>query len=167
LIKKKLLPFVLTAFVILIDQITKALVVRNLPYARPINVIGDFLRWTYVSNPAIGWSIGRNMGGGGRTILTMVLPLVVVAVLLYYYFTTKDITGGQRWIIAAIVGGGLGNYVDRVFRSGEVVDFIDVKFYGVFGLERWPVFNLADSTVVVAGITLLILFLITGVKKEK
>ena len=65
--------------------------------------------------------------------------------------------GGEPVVL---VGGGLGNYVDRIFRPAGVVDFLDFKFYGIFGLERWPTFNVADMTVVISGILLFISFLI-------
>ena len=58
------------------------------------------------------------------------------------------------------MGGGLGNYGDRIFRPQGVVDFLDFKFYGIFGMERWPTFNVADMTVVIAAILLFISFLI-------
>jgi signal peptidase II len=165
-LRKKLLPLVLTGGIILVDQIVKWVVSRTLPYGRPVQIIGDFLRFTYVQNPALSFSIGRGFGDTGRIILTMVLPMLVVAFVLYYFLAGKDITQGQRWILAAIMGGGLGNQVDRYFRSEGVIDFIDFKFYGILGFERWPVFNVADSTVVVAGITLLISFLVTGVREK-
>jgi signal peptidase II len=155
-LRKKLLPLVLTGGIILVDQIVKWVVSRTLPY----------LRFTYVQNPALSFSIGRGFGDTGRIILTMVLPMLVVAFVLFYFLAGKDITQGQRWILAAIMGGGLGNQVDRYFRPEGVVDFIDFKFYGIFGFERWPVFNVADSTVVVAGIALLISFLVTGVREK-
>jgi signal peptidase II len=69
--------------------------------------------------------------------------------LIIYYLTTADFTWLQRWIIAGILGGGIGNIIDRIARSEGVVDFISVKFYGLFGLERWPTFNIADSSVVI------------------
>lgn len=165
-LRKKLLPLVLTGGVILVDQIVKLAASKNLPYGRPVQIIGDFLRFTLVQNPALSFSIGRGFGDTGRIILTMVLPMLVVAFVLYYFLAGKDVTQGQRWILAAIMGGGLGNQVDRYFRPGGVIDFIDFKFYGIFGFERWPVFNIADSTVVVAGITLLISYLVTGVKEK-
>lgn len=165
-LRKKLLPLVLTGGIILVDQIVKWVVSRTLPYGRPVQIIGDFLRFTFVQNPALSFSIGRGFGDTGRIILTMVLPMLVVAFVLYYFLAGKDITQGQRWILAAIMGGGLGNQVDRYFRPAGVIDFIDFKFYGIFGFERWPVFNLADSTVVVAGIALLISYLVTGVKEK-
>ena len=165
-LRKKLLPLVLTGGIILLDQIVKWVVSRTLPYGRPVQIIGDFLRFTFVQNPALSFSIGRGFGDTGRIILTMVLPMLVVAFVLYYFLAGKDITQGQRWILAAIMGGGLGNQVDRYFRPEGVIDFIDFKFYGIFGFERWPVFNIADSTVVVAGITLLVSFLVRGMREK-
>jgi signal peptidase II len=163
--KAKLLPLVLTVGVIAADQLAKWIVTRTLPYGRPVEVLGDFLRLVYVQNPNIGFSIGRSLGGGGRFVLARLLPLIVSGVLLVYFLVGKDITRFQRWVLAAVLGGGLGNYVDRIFRRGEVVDFIDVKFYGIFGMQRWPTFNLADATLVVAGILLLASFLFTREKK--
>lgn len=165
-LRKKLLPLVLTGGIVLVDQIVKWIVTRTLPYGRPVQVIGDFLRFTFVQNPALSFSIGRGFGDTGRIVLTMVLPMVVVVVVLYYFLSAKDVSQAQRWILAAIMGGGLGNQVDRYFRPHGVIDFIDFKFYGIFGFERWPVFNVADSTIVVAGITLLISFLVTGVREK-
>ena len=165
-VRKKLLPLVLTGGVILVDQVVKWVVSRTLPYGRPVQVIGDFLRFTFVQNPALSFSIGGGFGETGRIILTMVLPTLVVAFVLYYFLAGKDITQSQRWILAAIMGGGLGNQVDRYLRPAGVIDFIDFKFYGIFGLQRWPVFNVADSTVVVAGIALLISYLVTGVREK-
>jgi signal peptidase II len=165
--KAKLLPLVLTAGVIAADQLVKWIVTRTLPYGRPVEVIGEFLRLVYVQNPNIGFSIGRGLGGGGRFVLARLLPLIVSGILFVYYLVGKDISRFQRWVLAAVLGGGLGNYVDRIFRHGEVVDFIDVKFYGIFGMQRWPTFNLADSTLVVAGILLLGSFLFTREKKPR
>jgi signal peptidase II len=163
--KAKLLPLLLTAGVIAVDQLVKWIVTRTLPYGRPVEVIGDFLRLVYVQNPNIGFSIGRSLGGGGRFVLARLLPLLVSGILLLYYLLGRDISRFQRWVLAAVLGGGLGNYVDRLFRGGEVVDFIDVKFYGLFGMQRWPTFNLADSTLVVAGLLLLGSFLFSREKK--
>ncbi|MBA7563483.1 Lipoprotein signal peptidase [subsurface metagenome] len=165
-LRKKLLPLVLTGSVVLVDQVVKWIVSKALPYGRPVEIIGDFLRFTFVQNPILSFSMGRGFGDTGRIILTMVLPMLVLAIVLYYFLAGKDVTQGQRWVLAAIMGGGLGNQVDRYFRPDGVIDFIDVKFYGIFGFERWPVFNIADSTVVVAGITLLVSYIITGVREK-
>jgi signal peptidase II len=87
---------------------------------------------------------------------------------LWYYFKSDEFTQLQRWAAAGIIGGGLGNIIDRIFRPDGVVDFVSVRLYGLFGFERWPTFNVADSSVVVCCIILLISILITPQKpKEK
>lgn len=164
---KKLIPLILMIFVIILDQLTKYLIVKNIP----INTIGaqffgDFLRVIHVSNPGIAFSIGHGWSLAARGILFRAVPLVVLIVVLGVYFRNDDFTKLQRWAIAGIVGGGFGNLIDRFFRSEGVVDFIDVKFYGLFGLERWPTFNIADSAVVVCGILLIISFAVT-IKTKK
>ena len=164
-LKERILPLTLSGGVVMADQISKFLMSRLLPYARPVEVLGDFLRLTYVQNPVIAFSLGRNMPPWGRHTLTLVLPLIVLGILGYYTFFAGGVTRAQRWILAAIIGGGLGNYLDRMFRPGGVIDFIDVKFYGLLGFSRWPTFNLADTTVVVAGLLLLATYFICGVKK--
>ncbi len=154
--KEKLLPLLLTLAVILADQVSKMIAAATLPFARPVEVLGNFLRLTYLTNTAIAFSIGRNLPSLGKQILFLVLPFFVLGFLIYYYFFSKDISRGQRWLLAAIMGGGLGNYIDRLFRREGVIDFIDVKFYGIFGFSRWPTFNLADSTIVVALVLLMV-----------
>jgi signal peptidase II len=72
--------------------------------------------------------------------------------------------------VAGIIGGGIGNIIDRIFRPAGVVDFISVKFYGILGMERWPTFNIADSSVVVCCLLLLVTILFgpkEQVKTEK
>jgi signal peptidase II len=160
-IRSRLLPLVLSAGVIAADQVSKAVVAGAIPRGREISVIGDFFRLIHVQNPAIAFSIGRALNAGTRRPLFVVVPLIVLAILFLYYLLTRDpLTRFQKWTFAALLGGGLGNYVDRIFRPEGVVDFLDFKFYGIFGWDRWPTFNLADATVVVAGILLFISFLV-------
>jgi len=156
---------ILSALVIAADQVTKILVQHRIPRGTSIAVIGDFFRLTNVQNPAIAFSLGHRIGSGTQRPLFLLLPLAVIAVLfLYYLFTRDPLTRFQKWCFGALVGGGLGNYVDRIFRPAGVVDFLDFRFYGIFGMERWPTFNLADATVVVSGILLFISFLIPAKK---
>ena len=155
----RLPPLLLTAVIVAADQATKALAVASLAPGRPREVIGDLLRLTLVHNPAIAFSIGHSLPEQVRRPLFLVLPLVVLAFILVYYLCTDDLSRLQRWLVAAVLGGGLANMVDRVFRPQGVVDFVDVKFYGLFGMERYPTFNVADSSVVVGGILLLVTFL--------
>ena len=166
--KSKILPLVLTVVVIVFDQITKMLVCRYIP----VNTIGtqflgDFLRIINVRNPGVAFSFGARWSDAIRRLAFSVIPIIVLGIVLGVYFRNNDFTKLQRWAICGIVGGGFGNIIDRIFRPAGVVDFIDVKFYGLFGLERWPTFNVADSAVVVCGIMLVISFLISIIKEQK
>lgn len=153
-------PLVLTAVILVLDQVTKAIIVAHverLEYGGPvIEVLGDFLRIIHVRNPGIAFSIGRDLAPALRRALFIVVPVLVIGGLILYYFRSDEFTRLQRWSIAGIIAGGLGNIVDRLFRPAGVVDFVDVRFYGLFGLERWPTFNVADASVVVCGILLMI-----------
>ena len=157
ILKNKLIPFFLAVFVIAADQITKILVVKNIPlYSIKFSFFEDFLRIVHVRNKAIAFSIGNTLPEEFRAVVFSVLPLLVLVLLIIYILRTDDVSMPQRWFLAGIIGGGLGNLVDRFFRPTGVVDFIDVKFFGIFGLERWPTFNIADSSIVVCGILLFI-----------
>ncbi len=152
---RKIMPFSLTFFVIIIDQITKFLVVSKIdPYTIKYSFFNSFLRIIHVRNRAIAFSLGHDLPEGFRTVLFSFLPLVILILLVIYILKTDEISLFQRWSLAGILGGGFGNLIDRFFRPDGVVDFIDVKFYGIFGLERWPTFNVADSSIVVFGILL-------------
>ena len=167
-LKSKLLPIALTIIVVVLDQITKMLVVRFIP----MNTIGtqffgDFLRIIHVRNPGVAFSVGAGLSYSIRRVLFSIVPVIVLVLVLVIYFRNSDFTKLQRWAICGIVGGGFGNIIDRIFRPAGVVDFIDVKFYGLFGFDRWPTFNIADSAVVVCGILLIISFIIAVVKDAK
>ena len=161
---KKVLPFLLTAFIIILDQIVKAFIVKNWP--RPGTFIkdvfsNDFLILFHVRNKAIAFSIGDNIPDSFRIVLFIIVPVLVLVFLTWYYLRTTDFTRLQRWAIAGIIGGGTGNIIDRIFRRDGVVDFISVKFYGLFGMQRWPTFNVADASVVICCIILLLSMLIS------
>lgn len=165
--RRKLLPFGLTFLVVLLDQVSKLLIVSSVPQRTiGFSALGDFFRIIHARNPGIAFSLGRGLPDEARQILFILLPMAVLVVLVVYYFKSDEFSGFQRWTVAGILGGGIGNLIDRVFRPGGVVDFIDVKFYGIFGLERWPTFNIADSSVVVCGILLAASLLLTRESKE-
>ena len=90
--------------------------------------------------------------------------MIIVSI---YIVKNEEVTVFQRWTASGIIGGGFGNLIDRFFRPEGVVDFLDVKFYGLFGLDRWPTFNVADSAVVVCGTLLFVSMLIPPRKAEK
>lgn len=131
-----ILPFIL---VLSADQVTKHLI-RDLMYIGQSNsVLGDFVRLTYVENPGIAFGI-RVPNGWIFTILSI---LAVIGIVIYLIRQWHE----SRWIkfsLSLILGGAVGNLIDRIIFS-KVVDFVDVGI----GTLRWPVFNVADSAVVV------------------
>lgn len=166
--KKKLLPFILTAIVVILDQVTKFLIVKNIaPYSKGPSFFGDFLEIWNVANPGVAFSFGDSLPLTLRKLCFVAVPLAVIILVICVYFRNNDFTKLQRWSIAGIIGGGLGNIIDRIFRPEGVIDFISVKFYGLFGFQRWPTFNVADSAVVVSGIILFISFFSTVSKEGK
>lgn len=166
-LKSKLLPLSLALFVIILDQITKTLVVKNIPlYTIGAEFFGDFLRIIHVSNTGVAFSVGASWSDIVRFASFVIVPVIVIVLVFIVYFRNNEWTVLQRWAIMGIVGGGIGNLIDRAFRAEGVVDFVDVKFFGIFGLERWPTFNVADSAIIVFGILLAITFIIS-LKKDK
>ena len=167
-LKSKLWPISLALLVIILDQVTKVLVMKNIPlYTIGASFFGDFLRIIHVANTGVAFSVGATWSETARRFLFSLIPLIVIGIVIGIYSKNNTWTKLQRWAIMGIVGGGLGNLVDRFFRAEGVVDFIDIKFYGLFGLERWPTFNVADSAVVVCGLLLIISFIITFVQESK
>ncbi len=150
-----------------IDQVSKTIVVSTMPVfpaaGSSINVIGDFFRITHITNNAILFSIGRDLETLTKRILFTVLPLLLLGWLIYIVIFDKTLNPSGRYAFALVAGGGLGNLSDRLFRGGGVVDFIDIRFYGIFGFERWPTFNVADSAVVIG----VLLFLVFSFIKKK
>ena len=164
--KEYLMPFSLTVLIIILDQISKAFIVANWPQSGTLikDVFRNgFLLIFHIRNKAIAFSLGDNVPQQFRYVLFVIVPILVLVLLALYYFRTVEFSRLQRWAIAGIIGGGLGNIIDRIFRIDGVVDFISVKFYGLFGMERWPTFNIADSSVVICC---LVLFF-TMIKQER
>lgn len=133
----------LAVIVIAVDQASKALVVHSLSHGRVISLLGGIVQLDYTLNSGAAFGILRTRG----LIFILVAVIVSVAIVVSY---RRVVTSPQlvRIALGLILGGALGNLIDRV-RLGHVVDFIDLGW--------WPVFNLADSSIVV-GVALLALF---------
>jgi len=168
-LKGKVLPLSLTAFIVIADQIVKAIIVKMKPETGLIKDVfdNDFLWIYHVRNKAIAFSLGENFPDPVKKVAFIIVPVLVLAFLLWYYLKSDEFTGIQRWAAAGIIGGGIGNIIDRIFRPDGVVDFISVRIYGLFGWDRWPTFNIADSSVVVCCILLFFTILISPKKKEE
>ncbi len=168
-----------TLLVVIIDQVTKLYIKGfalpflkfnhdGLPYAHSISVIGDFFRITFVENPGMAFGIEINPV---TKLLVSVFSIIASMGLFYYLYSVRNQSFSLRLSLALILGGAVGNLIDRVFYGvlyeyaplfyGRVVDFFDFNFFDIriFGrpYERFPIFNIADSAVTV-GVLLMIIF---------
>ena len=125
----------------LFDFATKVWAINNLSASNPTKIIGDFLQLTLIRNSGAAFSLAQ-----GATIIFTLFAIFVVGVIAY--FAPRITSGGWSIVLGLALGGVLGNLTDRIFRSpgyftGHVIDWIE--------LTHWPVFNLADSAIVVAA----------------
>ena len=160
----KFKPFLLTIFLLLVDQLFKAWVVKYIPEGTIFkSYFNDFLWIVHVRNKGVAFSIGVGASSLMRVFLFIIIPVCLMIFLSWSILSEKKIfTQGQKWFVAGIIGGGLGTITDRIFRfSSGVVDFISVNFYGFLGMQRWPTFNISDSCVVVFSILLVLSMLFT------
>ncbi|MBX9927303.1 MAG: signal peptidase II [Gemmatimonadaceae bacterium] len=138
------------AGVVLTDAVTKLVAVDQLALAYvPHPVLGDAVRWTLVYNR--GAAFGMHVGAWSRVVF-IVLTLVATAGLWQLWRSTPEDAQPRQWALALVLGGALGNLVDRLKSGRGVVDFIDV---GV-GDWRWPTFNVADIAVSTGAVLLAI-----------
>lgn len=142
--------FVVAFIVLLIDQVTKWIVIKQMAIGQSIPVIEGFLYFTSHRNAGAAFGILQNQ----RLFFIIVTVLVVIGVV-YYLLKVRHEKTLLSWALALILGGALGNFVDRLL-MGEVVDFIDVKIaIGQF-FYNYPIFNIADSALVIGVILIFI-----------
>jgi signal peptidase II len=163
--------------VVLLDQVTKLLVKgfalpvfdyyhQGMLLGQSIPVLGDFFRLTFVENPGMAFGIEI----GGRLFLAIFSMFASIGIF-YYIYRIRNESFVVRLTLALILGGAIGNLIDRTFYGvifgeaplfyGKVVDFIDMDFFNInflgIHMDRFAVFNVADSSVSI-GIVLMLLF---------
>lgn len=145
---------IVSGSIIVLDQISKMIILRSMPLYESIPVIPGFFSITHIHNPGGAFGFLAGQGPEVRSLLFLALSsLAAVAVVLFYVRTPAS----YSWLSTALLlifGGAIGNMIDRV-RFGEVVDFLD--FYA--GSYHWPVFNVADSGITV-GMAILVYHLL-------
>ena len=165
-----------TGAIVVFDQIAKLLVkgfslpflnvyYSGVPLGSSTAVFGDFVRLTFIENPGMAFGIDL----GGKLFLTIFSLFASVGILVYL-FRIKEEAFVIRLSLAMILGGAIGNLIDRVFYGvifgegplfyGKVVDFVDIDFFNIdflgFHITRWPVFNVADAAVSLGVLVLLV-----------
>jgi signal peptidase II len=170
---KKFRLLIISLLVILSDQLSKTAVVHYFQIGESTPVLGNFFKLTYILNP--GGVFGSKLGSQNFYTIISVLALIVTS---WFFFKTKSTETWFRIGLCMVLGGAVGNLIDRL-RFGEVVDFLDFDFFNInlpsskilffkfpgFYLDRWPVFNLADSFVLI-GIVFIIFHLLKSKEKN-
>jgi signal peptidase II len=148
----------LSIVVIILDQISKLVVLDTIPHRSSIRV-NDFLNWVLVFNPGAAFSFLAD-GAGWQKWFFIVIGLIATIVMIWLLFRHAK-QSIFCFSISMILGGAVGNLIDR-FTHGAVVDFIDV-YYRQY---HWPAFNVADSAITL-GTFLLILDELRRVIKQR
>lgn len=126
--------------IVAVDQLSKYVIRLNLNPHDSIPVIRGIFHITYVQNTGAAFSILR-----GKTYFFMIISIAIIVAIIYFLRQIPPQKKLLRFVMASILGGALGNLIDRI-RLGYVVDFFDFRI--------WPVFNVADCAVVVGALIL-------------
>lgn len=144
---------------VLIDQISKLIISSSFSLGESMPIIKDVLHLTYIHNRGAAFGMMAN----SRWVF-MIISSVAILLMAAYLYIGRAQSKLYTVSLAIIISGGIGNMIDRVFRGGEVVDFIHTIFI------NFPIFNIADCAVVI-GAGLLILYFVldmkNDIKKEK
>ena len=152
MMKKNIKILLIIFLVVLIDQIAKLIIKNTIGYGVFVKVIGNFFRITYVENTGAAWSILE-----GKIVLLTLLSLVFLSFLIYCAFKEKKSNKLNVLSYGFIIGGILGNMLDRIFYK-KVIDFLAFKIFNY----NFPVFNIADSFIVIGAILFIIDMILEG-----
>lgn len=142
----KKLIYIIAIVGVFIDQISKILVDNLMNFGENIFIIPDFFSFRYIRNTGAAWGMFSN-----NTIVLAVISVVFLYFVIKYVNETKDMNKLNIVSFGFIIGGIIGNLIDRLFRS-FVIDFLSFNIFGY----NFPVFNIADILIVVAVILLII-----------
>jgi len=137
---------------LVVDIVTKRIVEAQIPLYTSVPVVGPYLSWTHTQNTGAAFSLFQNGGA-----FFIVIAIIVSAVIVYYAPRLPAGDWLSRVALGLQLGGALGNLLDRL-RQGYVTDFIHFQIPEI-GFD-WPVFNIADSAIVVGVIALIVISLV-------
>ena len=145
-------PYIIAFFFLLFDLISKQIIMHTLELHKSITIIKNFFYLTYTQNTGAAWSILKD-----QRIMLLILS-VIVLFIINKYINKEKLSSGENIIYGIIIGGILGNVVDRIV-YGYVIDFLDFKIFGY----DYPIFNFADTFIVIG----IILMIIISIRKER
>lgn len=150
------LLIVIAGVVVILDQLTKWLIRQNLAMGEeiyPISAFAPFFRFTYWKNTGAAFGLFQN-----ANIPLLIMAIIISAVIIRTYFHMEDEPLLLRISLSMMLGGAIGNMIDRI-TLGYVTDFIAVG--------RFPVFNIADSSVTVGAFLMLLAFYLSEREEKK
>ncbi len=155
------LYILISILVILLDQITKLLIVNNLSEGEAVSIIRDLLYFQFVYNE--GGAMGTSLGPSW---LYTILTLAALALIIRYFIKDKTDGASIKLPLTLIFGGAVGNLIDRI-RLGKVIDFIDADFPDIpfIGITRWWTFNVADAAIT-CGLVIFVIGFFLGKKPD-
>ena len=154
--KKLIMLAIMIIFLIIIDQIAKFAIVKNI-YNSSITVIQGLLNFTYVENTGGAFGIGNN-----STIMFVIVNVIVITIITKFIISKKDDLPTSILIgLGLILAGGIGNLIDRIFR-GFVIDYIDFN-----PLIKYPAFNIADICVMLGCVIIGIDLFVNVIRERK
>ncbi len=154
-----------------VDLITKALVAANIPLGGSVTVIPNFLYFTYIHNYAAAFGsrfgLDKLFGETGTTVFFIVLTFVAIGFFAYFMYRNREKSLVYRLAFALIIGGAIGNLVDRM-AFGYVRDFVQIVYFGltIFGQTSFAIFNIADAALCV-GVAMFLVYYIFIYKEPK
>jgi signal peptidase II len=151
----------ISAAVLLLDQGTKRLVTAAMSLHSSVEVIPNLFHLTLVTNRGALFGLLHDLPDPYRSMLFTLVPLMAIGLIVFFQLRTTVQDTLAHTGLALILGGALGNLVDRI-RLGHVIDFLDV----FIGDHHWPAFNAADSSICI-GVSLLILDLMLSGRRRR
>lgn len=147
---KRYLPFLIAVLAVVLDQVTKYIALTHLKPVGSVPVIGGVFHFTFTTNPGAAFSL---FAAEDQRWIFMLVSSVAIVLMTAYLLIDKSSTPLFRAAIGMVLGGGIGNMIDRIV-AGEVVDFLD------FCLINFPIFNVADCFVCIGTGLLLLAFIL-------
>lgn len=170
-IKQAKIELIVLFAALAVDLITKALVAANIPLGGSVTVIPNFLYFTYIHNYAAAFGsrfgLDKLFGETGTTVFFIVLTFVAIGFFAYFMYRNREKSLVFRLAFALIIGGAIGNLVDRM-AFGYVRDFVQIVYFGltIFGQTSFAIFNIADAALCV-GVAMFLVYYIFIYKEPK
>ena len=160
--KRVLIIFFILLAVVVCDRITKHVAKQNLQPYEIIRLLNDTVRLQYAENTGAFLSLGSNISEPARYIVFTLLVGIFLGCLLTYLLLSKQLTRLQVMAMSLVLGGGIGNLIDRIAHEGRVFDFMNVGI----GSLRTGIFNVADMSITFGVLWFLFLAIINRHKSE-